>query len=74
MSHEFISQKYCMAQLLYEFNVWTKSLDRRDFVDVLHLDIMKAFDSVSQCRITKNHAYVKGMCIYSKLNWLQEFF
>ena len=58
--------KPCMAQLLYELNVWTKSLDRRDFVDALHLDVMKAFDSVSQCKITKNHSYVKGTCIRSK--------
>lgn len=45
--HGFMRGKSTQTQLLECLNDWTASIDRMDCIDVLYLDISKAFDSIS---------------------------
>lgn len=47
----FLKNKSCTFQLLHCKNRWTKSLDLGHFIDIIYLDISKAFDSVSHSKL-----------------------
>jgi hypothetical protein len=45
--HGFLSKRSTQTQLLECLNDWTRLLDAKEYVDVLYIDIAKAFDTVS---------------------------
>jgi hypothetical protein len=45
--HGFLSKRSTQTQLLECLNEWTGLIDAKDYVDVLYMDIAKAFDTVS---------------------------
>ena len=49
--HGFLSKKSTQTQLLECSNNWTYWVDKREGVDVVYLDISKAFDSVSHSKL-----------------------
>ena len=49
--HGFLTHKSTTTQLLQCVNDWSKSLDSKGWVDVIYLDIAKAFDSVSHKKL-----------------------
>lgn len=49
--HGFIKGKSTTTQLLECLNDWTELLDTGCFVDILYIDIAKAFDSVSHVKL-----------------------
>ena len=67
----FIKGRSTVLQLLNVIDSWTKALDRGESVDVVYLDFMKAFDTVSHKRlIGKLKSY--GIEYYT-LRWIQAF-
>ena len=50
----FIKGRSSVLQLLNVIDSWTKALDRRESVDVVYLDFMKAFDTVPHKRLIGN--------------------
>jgi hypothetical protein len=44
--HGFLSKRSTQTQLLECLNEWTRHIDAKDCVDVLYIDIAKAFDTV----------------------------
>ena len=61
----------CITQLLHATEQWTKSLDDGNDVDIVYLDVCKAFDCVPhQCILFKLKAYgISG----NVLNWIMDF-
>ena len=56
--HGFTSGRSCTTQLLHAMDYWTFSLDINIPVDILYLDLLKAFDTVSHYHLfTKLAAY-----------------
>ena len=49
--HGFVSGSSCLTNLLTSLEDWTKEVDDGYAVDVLYLDIAKAFDSVPHERL-----------------------
>ena len=49
--HGFLSGKSTVTQLLGTINDWTRALDDGYVIDVLYIDIAKAFDSVSHPKL-----------------------
>ncbi len=70
--HGFQAGKSCGTQLLTVFEDWTKALeDRSVSVDVIYLDIQKAFDTVPHTRLLKrlSDSGIRG----NLLHWLRSF-
>lgn len=69
--HGFLSKRSTVTQLLLCVNDWTKIVDNGYELDVVYLDIAKAFDSVShQLLLTKLKNYgVTG----KTLAWLEQY-
>ena len=69
--HGFVNRKSTETQLLECVNDWTKSVDERKGVDVVYLDVSKAFDSVSHVKLlTKMERYgIKDKILL----WVKDF-
>ncbi len=69
--HGFVQKKSTVTQMLECLNDWTKALSENQVVDVIYLDLAKAFDSVSHPKlIFKLKMYgIEGHL----LNWIQSF-
>ncbi|MCP4487008.1 MAG: hypothetical protein GY820_06775, partial [Gammaproteobacteria bacterium] len=69
--HGFVRKRSTVTQLLECFNDWTDRFERGEAVDVIYLDIAKAFDSVCHKKlILKLGAYGFGGHL---LAWLTDF-
>ena len=51
VQHGFLSKRSTLTNLLTCLNSWVECIDRRSCVDVMYLDIAKAFDSVSHSKL-----------------------
>ena len=51
--HDFLPGKNCATQLIEVFDKIGKLLDRRKQMDVIYLDLSKAFDKVSHKRLLR---------------------
>ena len=71
MQHGFHPMMLCITQLLHAMEHWIKSLDDGNDVDIVYLDVCKAFDCVPyQCILFKLKAYgISG----NVLNWIMDF-
>ena len=49
--HGFLAGKSTVTQLLETLNEWTNAVDRGSCIDILYIDISKAFDSVSHPKL-----------------------
>ena len=69
--HGFVPGRSCSTQLLEVLDKWTDILDRGGDIDVVYLDLAKAFDSVPHNRLLlKLESYgVKG----TLLDWMKNF-
>ena len=69
--HGFQNKRSTESQLLECKNQWTKSIDSNECVDVIYLDIAKAFDTVSHTKlIAKLKRYgIRGQI----LTWIKAF-
>lgn len=69
--HGFLSGKSTVTQLLETLNDWTSALDQGKVVDVVYIDVAKAFDTVSHPKLLhKLHTYgISGKL----LGWLKAF-
>ncbi len=69
--HGFLRGRSTVTQMLECLNDWTKAVDSGHFVDILYIDIAKAFDSVSHIKlIAKLQRYgVQGLL----LDWIKAF-
>lgn len=47
--HGFRHKRSCETQLLQSVNDWQEALDNGYNIDVIYLDISRAFDTVSHC-------------------------
>jgi len=69
--HGFQPSKSTVTQLLETFSEWTKSVDDGHCIDVLYIDIAKAFDSVSHPKLLNK---LKLYGIDGKLlSWIEAF-
>ncbi len=69
--HGFLKGRSTVTQLLECLNDWTKAIDAGQFVDVLYVDIAKAFDSVSHVKLL---AKLSRYGIQGKLlGWIRAF-
>ena len=71
LQHGFIRGRSCSAQLLAALDEWTRALQDGDNIDVIYLDLTKAFDTVPLCRLqTKLEKYgISG----DILLWIEAF-
>ena len=69
--HGFLPSRSCVTQLLEVLDRWTDILDCGDVLDVIYLDLAKAFDSVPHRRLLlKLKSYgVSGRF----LSWIESF-
>jgi len=69
--HGFVPGRSCSTQLLEVLDKWTEILDRGGDIDVVYLDLAKAFDSVPHHRLLlKLESYgVQG----TLLHWMKNF-
>jgi hypothetical protein len=69
--HGFLKHRSTQTQMLECLNSWTSLIDKNEYVDVLYVDIAKAFDTVSHCiLIGKLHAIgIRGKI----LAWIKQF-
>ena len=69
--HGFLARKSTSTQLLQCINDWSKTLDNKGWVDVIYLDIAKAFDSVSHTKLLRKleNSGITGRM----LNWIAAF-
>ena len=69
--HGFVSHKSTQTQLLECTNMWSIWLDEKEGVDVVYVDVSKAFDTVSHPKLlNKLESYgIKGKI----LNWVRDF-
>jgi len=67
----FRNKRSTVLQLLKVLDQWTELLDDGNCLDVLYLDLSKAFDTVPHCRLlNKLQAYgIKGKI----LEWVTDF-
>jgi retron-type reverse transcriptase len=69
--HGFILGRSCTTQLLQVIDKWTEILDEGCSVDVIYLDLAKAFDTVPHQRLlNKLSEYGVGGRI---LEWIRQF-
>ena len=71
MQHGFLKSKSTTTNLLQSLNDWTKSLDAKTPVDVIYIDLAKAFDSVSHPKLI--HKLQKIGVGGTLLHWLSGF-
>lgn len=57
--HGFIHKRSCLTQQLESLEDWTKAIDSRSCVDVIFMDIKKAFDTVPHRRLLAKIASYK---------------
>jgi hypothetical protein len=70
--HGFLSGRSTQTQLLQCLNDWSRAIDNGAFVDVLYIDISKAFDSVSHKLLMEK---LRSYGIAGKfLRWIGSFF
>ncbi len=69
--HGFLAGKSTVTQLLETLDDWTKAIDKNCIIDVLYIDIAKAFDSVSHPKLlNKLEKYgIRGKL----LKWVEAF-
>ena len=71
MQHGFLKKRSTVTQLLSCLNNWTKEVDRKKHLDVVYLDIAKAFDSVSHPKLIEK---LKSLNFSDTLvNWLENY-
>jgi ribonuclease P/MRP protein subunit RPP40 len=71
IQHGFVSGRSCLTNLLTSLESWTKEVDEGYPVDVIYLDIAKAFDSVPHQRLKLK---MKRYGLEGKvLGWLSDF-
>jgi hypothetical protein len=69
--HGFLSKRSTQTQLLECLNEWTGLIDAKNYIDVLYIDIAKAFDTVSHSILLKKLANIG---ISGKLlAWIKRF-
>ena len=69
--HGFMAGRSTTTNLLCDLNEWTQSLDNKHSVDVLYLDLAKAFDTVVLAKLL---CKLKRMGIGGNLlKWLTSF-
>jgi hypothetical protein len=69
--HGFLPGKNCVAQLIEVFDKIGKQLDRGKQIDVIYLDMSKAFDKVShKCLLLRLREFGFGGNI---LNWFRSY-
>ena len=69
--HGFTKGRSCVTQLLDVMDSWTEILDEGGSIDIIHMDFMKAFDSVPHQRLL---AKLSAHGIQGKvLEWTQAF-
>ena len=67
----FIKGRSTVLQLLNVIDSWTKALDKGESIDVVYLDLMKAFDTIHHKRLVDK---LKSYGIeYYTLRWIQAF-
>lgn len=69
--HAYLEGKSTVTQLLETLYDWTLSIDQGHVIDVLYLDIAKAFDSVSHTKLISK-LYKNGICGLL-LDWIKAF-
>nr|VZI38244.1 unnamed protein product [Spirometra erinaceieuropaei] len=69
--HGFLKGRYCVTNLLYCLEHWTRAVDRGDMVLAIYIDFKKAFDSVPHHRLLYklSRAGVRGKL----LMWIWSF-
>ena len=69
--HGFVSKKSTQTQLLECTNMWSMWLDEKEGVDVVYIDVSKAFDTVSHPKLLNKMASygIRGKI----LNWVSDF-
>jgi len=69
--HGFHSSHSCVTQLLHAVNDWSLALESGDSVDVIYLDLCKAFDCVPYRRLLSK---LQSYGIAGKLlDWIEDF-
>jgi hypothetical protein len=69
--HGFLRNRSTQTQLLECLNNWTEQVDKNDYVDVLYIDIAKAFDTVDHSILIQK---LRCMGIRGKLlRWITMF-
>ena len=69
--HGFVSGRSCLTNLLLSVEDWTEKIDNGSSVDIIYLDISKAFDSVPHKRLTEK---IKRCGLNGNvLGWLIDF-
>ena len=51
--HGFVTGKNCTTNLITCINAWTHILDKGGLLDIIYLDLMKAFNKVPHQRLLK---------------------
>jgi transcription termination factor NusB len=71
VQHGFVERRSCLTNLLISLEEWTKAVDEGSAVDIVYLDISKAFDSVPHKRLIEKMAWygLDG----DVLGWLSDF-
>ena len=69
--HGFRAKRSCETQLLQCVNDWSLALDNKNNIDIIFLDISRAFDTVSHVKLMKklDNIGIKG----NMLNWFKSF-
>ena len=69
--HGFVPRKYCVTQLIEVFDYIGRELDLGNQVDVIYLDMSKAFDRESHMQLLKRlHDFGFGG---NTLNWFRSY-
>ena len=69
--HGFRAERSCETQLLQCVNDWNQALDNKNNIDIIFLDISRAFDTVSHVKLMKklDNIGIKG----NMLHWFKSF-
>ena len=70
--HGFLAHRSVSTQLLECINDWSSALDAGKSVDVLYIDISKAFDSISH-KLLKQKLKTYGI-VGKFYDWISDFF
>lgn len=69
--HGFIKNRFSCTQLIDSLDEWTKALNDKKQVDVIHIDFVKAFDSICHRKLLMK---LESFGInYELLTWIREF-
>ena len=69
--HGFVSGRSTASNLLVTQGDWFSALDQGDFVDVVYLDVAKAFDTVSHVKLLAKLAKYRFPVLLQ--NWISDF-